>query len=59
MSSAPAGFWLGDETGARRLRKGRGKEREKLAGRFLESSNLSDDECVSHYCSDTGSGEMI
>lgn len=37
----------------------RDKEREKLAVEVLEGSNLSDDECVSHYCSDTRSGEMI
>lgn len=28
ISSATACFWLGDETGASRLRKGRGKERK-------------------------------
>lgn len=28
ISSATAGFWLGDETGARRHRKGRGEERK-------------------------------
>lgn len=59
-----AGLWLGDETEAGRRRKGRDwvikRERERKASReVLESSNLSDDECVSHYCSDTGFGEMI